>query len=392
MNVLGPLPAPLPRPCRSRLSAPSQGEGETFYDRFLERALQEGSTTDHLAYLDRGIDQSPLKSQIPCFPLRLQVYRPTQKAGQVYPLSGHLPRLEEGLDYLHPSITEACVCYGGWQDGQLTSRWEGRNATSPVQMWSATKTFPMLRVTVQAARSSPDSRLEDCQISPELPLTQAFDDIVSYRRGGSASNQHARTLKHFDTPQGLEDWLKSLTGHTQLTFQGGYGEPASHPQPELRDTRLGRVVLPPAGAEHKGQNLVCAYDLCRVIGNLAWHPHLPQESRISGLSGHGFETLSRALATDSARYVEVALEELGVKERVRDLVVLSKLGFGLSDQRQRWEAVYSAFVSFRDGQSGEVRQMALALRGHRAPEGDFSAVELDARMAASVAQILARQL
>ena len=392
MNALGPLPPPTPRSPAPKLGVSFQADGQTLYDQFLERALEEGSSSEHLAYLDRGIEQSPLKSQIPRYPLRLQVFRPTQKGAESYPKAGQLPQLQEGLDYLHPSISEACVCFGGWQDGKLTARWEGRHAIDPVQMWSATKTFPMLRVTVQAAGSSPESRLEDCQLAPELPITQAFDDIVSYRRGGSASNQHARTLKHFDTPENLENWLKSLTGSSQLSFRGGYGEPASHSQPQLRDTKLDRVVLQSAGAEHKGNNLVSAYDLCRVISNLAWHPHLPEESRIGGLPKSGFSTLSRALGTDSARYVEVALEELGVKDRVRDLVVLSKLGFGLSDQRQRWEAVYSAFVSYRDVQSGEVHQLALALRGNHAPEGDLSAVELDARMAASVAQILARQL
>ena len=69
-------------------------------------------------------------------------------------------------------------------------------------------------------------------------------------------------------------------------------------------------------------------------------------------------------------------------------MVLSKLGFGLSDQRNRWESVYSAFVSFRDRQTGRSHQLALALRGHHATEGTRPAVELDSRMASQVALIL----
>ncbi len=366
-----------------RVEIRGDATGEALYQRFLKQSITEGANADHLSFLDRGIDSSFLKDQIPAYPSRLHTLRPSPGPGEAYPATGVLPKLEKGLDFLHPDIHEACVCVGSSVDGELKTRWVGRNALEPAQMWSATKTFPMIRVAVKANTAN----LEKCTLNPgKVPLTRAFDAIVSYREGGSASNRHARTLKHFDTPAGLESWLQRSTGNQTLTFQGGYGEPASIARPVLMEGD--KTVLQASGFEHKGQNLVSAYDLCRMVSNVAWHPQLKPESRLPGLQQAGADTLTRALGTDSARFVDVSLDALGLKDRIENPVVLSKLGFGLSDQRQRWESVYSAFVSFTDKSTGETHQLALALRGHHAPGGERPAVELDARMAASVAQII----
>lgn len=69
------------------------------------------------------------------------------------------------------------------------------------------------------------------------------------------------------------------------------------------------------------------------------------------------------------------------------MVVLSKLGFGNSTSRGRWESVYSSFGSFTDTATGETHQLGMAFRGNKAG-GDAAAVEVDARMAAQTALVL----
>ncbi len=364
-------------------------DGEELYQRFLDRSIEEGSNADHLAYLDRGIDSSFLKSQIGSYPSRLSTTRPTPLGPALaYPDSGSLPSIEGGLEFLHPEIAEACLCLGSSHEGQLQARWLGRNALTPAQMWSATKTFPMMRAVIKAQQKSPRSNPEHWSIPGAGKLTEVFDAIVSYRQGGSRSNRLARTLKQFDSPVGQENWLKGLTGNQKLQFRGGYGESPSVARPSLVDQSNGSTLLKASGSDHTGSNLVSAYDLCRTLTNLAWHPLMNPQQRLPGLQQAGADTLVRALGTDSARFVDVALEELDLKDRLDHLVVLSKLGFGLSEERKRWESVYSAFVSFRERQTGRSHQLALALRGHHATEGTRPAVELDSRMASQVALIL----
>lgn len=372
---------------RTNLKAIDQDE--TLYRMFLKQSKAEGSNSDHLAFLDRGIDSSWLKREIAEYPHRLRTILPSSEAGSAYPKTGEMPTIESGLAFLHPDITQACVCVGGWQNGKLLGRWLGRRATAPEQMWSATKTFPMLRVAIRAQATSPPlPKLENCRIGSR-PLNKIFDSIVSYDEGASASNAWARCLKQFDTPQGLENWLKACTGNTGSRFRGGYGVAPTVARPTLVDSSTGKTLLRASGADHTGENLVSAYDLCRMLGNQAWHPHLTAETRIPGLQQSGADTLTNSLGKDSARFVDVSLQALGLKDRLENVVVLSKLGFGFSDTRKQWESIYSAFVALTDKQTQKSHQFALALRGRHAP-GSQAAVELDSRMAASVAQIIRR--
>lgn len=362
--------------------APVPVTGQGLYDYFLQQ--EEGHDADHLAFLDRGIDNSPLKEQIPDYPLRLIAVRPAEGASQPFPLLGKVPRLEN-LDFLHPDISHACVAVGSWHEGELHTRWLGRNATTPAQMWSATKAYPMVRTTIRANQVAPQTPLERCRLadsSQSVPVTEAFDAIVSYRQGGSASNRLARTLKHLHTPEGLEGWLKATTGNQNLTFRGGYGEPPSMARPTLKDGAATLLASP--GQEHKGANLVSAYDLTRMMAHLGWHYRLPAEKRLPDLADHGADTLARAFGTDSARFLEAAWEALGLADRIENPVVLSKMGFGLSDERNQWEEVYSAFIQFTDKQTGRSHQLALALKGFKAP-GERAAQKLDARMATEIA-------
>lgn len=366
---------------------PSATEAE-LYGRFLARAKKEGASSSHLAYLDRGYQGSFLKDQLSSYPARLHEVKPSPRGNLAsYPVAGQLPKLEAGLEFLHKDIQEACVCVGSFEGGELKARWHGRNATSPVQMWSATKAFPMMRVAIQAQAKPQPVLLEQTKIPGAGSLPEVFDKIVSYDAGVPASNALSRTLKQFDTPEGLDRWLKSVTGNKNLTFKGGYGAAPTVSRPNLVHTQTGETLLKASGADHSGENLVSAYDLCRTFTNLAWHSHLHQEERMPGLQRSGVGTLARSLGKDSARFVDVALEELGIKDRIQDVVVLSKLGFGNSSARGRWESVYASFVSFTDTATSKTHQVGIALRGNK-PGGDAAAVELDARMAAQVAMVL----
>ncbi|MBT9586713.1 hypothetical protein IV102_25445 [bacterium] len=367
--------------------APPPLDGEVLYDYFLKQ--QDGHTADHLAFLDRGIDNSPLKDQIAHYPSRLHSMRPDAGPGPTFPELGQMPDIDpHGLDFLHADISHACVAVGSWHNHQLSTRWMGRNATTPAQMWSATKPYPMVLTAIKAGSTPIDQcRLQDS--SQSIPVTQAFEAIVSYRQGGSASNRLARTFKHLHTPDGLEGWVKSVTGNQKLTFRGGYGEPATMARPRL--VHCSTTVLSSPGQEHKGNNLVSAYDLTRTVANLGWHSHLPTSKQLPNLEEKNADSLSRALGTDSARFFEAAWEALGLQERIEDPVVISKMGFGLSDERNQWEEVYTAFVQFTDKATQQRHQMAVALKGNQAPQ-DQAAQKLDSRMVAQIALIVQRQL
>jgi hypothetical protein len=58
----------------------------------------------------------------------------------------------------------------------------------------------------------------------------------------------------------------------------------------------------------------------------AWHWQLPVRSRIPNLQPSGLASIIRAMALDPARYIDVALETLGLTEFVRSPVILSASG------------------------------------------------------------------
>ncbi|MDQ7824840.1 MAG: hypothetical protein RDV48_18725 [Candidatus Eremiobacteraeota bacterium] len=409
-------------------------DAEALYSHFLKG--ESGATVEHLAYLDRGIDLSPYKNQISSYPSRLYLTpQAVHDDAPLYPALGEMPKIDEkALEFLHPEITNACVCIGTWENGKMHARWLGRNATEPVQMWSSTKIIPMANAVVKANQGSPSTVMEHCVVQssgrpsgrpviedpgensyivihPESdalekekpggaqgraqdPITvpAAFDAIVSYRKGGSMSNTLARMFKQFDTPEGLEGWMRRATGNTRSEFRGGYGEAPYFSRPAMLDTSTNKTVLKASGADHKGNNFVSAYDLSRLMTLLSWHPHLGAREQLPLIRQNGVDTLVRALGTDSARFADVAIDALGMKDRVRDPVIISKLGFGLSDIRKQYEEVYASYIQFTDGQTGRPCQVSITLRGAKPPSTPRAAMELDARMATQVALILQRLL
>jgi hypothetical protein len=368
---------------------------DALYTRYL--LGEKGHTPDQMAYQDRGIDASPYKDDIASYPQRLANLPGDGglSIASTYPPLGTIPDIDTtGLDFLHPDILEACVCIGRWDNGKPVTTWLGRNALEPVQMWSATKIIPMTHTVVKANQAHPTTSLDDAKVTDPsgarepIAIPAAFDAIVSYRQGASMSNQLARMFKQFDTPAELEGFLQNTTGNRATTFRGGYGEPPYIESPQLRDAS-GTEVLKAAGEDHRGDNFVSAYDLCRLMTQVAWHPHLAAGLRLPGAVQSGIDTLVRGLGTDSARFTDVAFESLGLQDRVQDPVIISKLGFGLSDIRKQWEQVYTAYVQFKDAQSGQTFVAAMALRGAR-PGPNEAALELDARMATEVTRIIDR--
>jgi hypothetical protein len=93
----------------------------------------------------------------------------------------------------------------------------------------------------------------------------------------------------------------------------------------------------------------------------------------------------------------VALERLNLHGVIGSVVILSKMGFGRSDTRDRTELVYSALIQFndrrgwREGQPAVHTTLAMTLLAAcGGGDPDQEARQVDARMAAEVTEILRR--
>lgn len=364
---------------------------------------------------DRPLTRAQRRS-LPHLPQRLQEFTQAwsvpENSAPDYPQRGVLPVLAaEGLDFLHPDITEACVCVGGQTDGQFRSRWLGRNPLRPVQFWSTTKIVPLLNVVAQVNRAFPQQSLENCRIqSPDgrwsLPFEQAAVNIVSYqgdalwqalrakpwmpallRRPSPNSNALSALLKRFETYAGLESWWQQITGNPELEFRGNYGRSPLLEWPELVDSRTQQVLLKAAPLMEKGDNHVSACDLTRLLSMLGWHGLLPAAARLPDVEWVGLAAVIRALGQDCARYVDEAIAVL--QWQPRSLLVLSKDGYGASDERHTDELTYTALV-WLTLPDAVPRTLAIALRAVRPNHGRPNSQHrmLDARMATAVTQIL----
>lgn len=412
------------------------------FQEFLRQ--QAGHNAAKLAFLDKGIHQSILEPHLKQYPLYLersvhQIARSSQpttspsKAPSLltqgklmaftnrepkqqpklkpdfaasltrYPQRGTLPTIDTAaLDFLHEDIPYACICVGDVVDGQLQVRWLGRNPLNNVELWSATKIIPLLELVDKMNSRTADADIDNQLIRARgskrgFSIYELAVDMINYKSSIGSSNSLAAMFKQFEAPQRLEAWLKGITGNQKLVFRGRYGEGAFINTPEVWDKRLKQVVLTATPAGQRGPNSISTYDLTRIITMLGWHPHLPPQSQLPGAQWKSLESVIRAMGSDSARYVDVALERLGLEQTMASPVVISKLGFGRSGQRNRTELVYSALVQFIDyhncDQPGglRLRTIGMTLLGaKKLGNGDREATELDARMAAEVTEILRR--
>ncbi|GAB4293909.1 MAG: hypothetical protein Fur0025_30350 [Oscillatoriaceae cyanobacterium] len=388
---------------------------QVFQD-FLRREI--GFDAYKLAFLDHSIDKSAYKSHVDSYPSRLKekpdtpnLTDPTSGPSvplakfDFYPVLGKIPAIDDkGLGFLHSDITEACIAIGQFFGGDIRARWLGKNALSNQQFWSVTKIIPILNVVSLANTKYPYIDVDNCMVRDRytgtpFPFHDLAVDVLTYETKIGSSNSISAAFKRFDTYLGLEKWLKKITGNDQLEFQGMYGEPPFFNWPELFDTKSQQVVLQAAPETPTGENALSAYDLTRIISMLGWHHHIPKPARFPGCQWDSLESVVRAMGKDTARYVDVALEKLGLQDVIKSPIIISKLGFGRSDSRNRTELTYSAFVQFsnqrpkQEGNPPQLISLALTLRGVKAlNDANAEATELDARMAAEVTEIIRRAL
>ncbi len=293
-------------------------------------------------------------------------------AWQKYPPLGQIPNIhEQALTWLHPSISEVCLCIARRYQGEIYTQWYGRSPLAPVQMWSTSKIIPMLALTLRASALAPNTNVEKWQIAG-YSFSQICDRILDYGdQERLTSNALAGMLKQFFCPEELQDWLVQITGNRQITFTGLHGEPPFLAQPTLwldEDCQIQPAPIPHAVGV--GQNLISAYDLTRILSLIAWHNYLPIANP------QHLKPLLSALTRDCARYLAVALSYTTVPYPAP--YTLSKMGFGFSDQRQRYEIAYTGYSSLADDLA-----ICLSLRGY-----DASALVLDARITTVIIEIL----
>lgn len=412
--------------------------GTSFFKRFkqIQDDMFAAHTADaeHFAFLDRGIDalrlgdlralpkrqtpESPFKKEIPHYPDALTIkpdgnslvcLAQPASAFQPYPSLGHKPFFTtgnlqgKGLDFLSDDIEQACLCIAGYDlDGQtLNASWYGREALNNVQFWSATKYLQAACVVCQANKLNPAINISDCRIrgkgANQSPIDEKFEDLfvdmVSYRnevdpsKGVERSNQIAHMLKHLcnSGEPDVQQWVSRLTGNDDLQFLGGYGFDALIDAPELY-ANVGPLVK--ARDPGSSSNRVSAYDLVRVITMLGWHNSLPSTARLPDAQWHSLSSLIKGLGTDTARYVDVALHELGLEQQILSPVILSKLGFGTLNQGTD-ALTYVALVQFIDPRPSprQLRSFAFALR---IPTSAALGPTHDAKMASEVTELLRR--
>lgn len=289
---------------------------------------------------------------------------------------------------------------GSFVNGEIWTRWFGKEALKPIQLWSTTKFIQVLNLVSKSNGIAPTVKLKDCLIRSGSRSGGFYDlvvDLVSYRSLLGSSNSVALMFKQFFTPTELDGWLKRMTGNGNLQFQGSYGEDPWLQTPSLVNQPTNQVILNSPNPSHRGNNFVSTYDLTRMISMLGWHAHLPTAVRLPAAQWQSLETVVRAMGTDTARYLDVAVETLGLASAMESPVLISKLGFGRSESRNRTELGYVAFFQYIDkrprakGKPGILRTISLALLAAQAAgDANDEARQVDARMAAEITEIVRR--
>jgi hypothetical protein len=380
-----------------------------------------------VAYLDRTIKNSPFESEVKNYPAYLgrkpdgttltsygEIFQLTGSEKTVtfsdYPSRGNLPEIDEdGLSFLDDSIGYGCVCVGSFVPGEdkIKTHWLGKKSLKPKQFLSATKFIGVLNTICKLNKMHPSCDVDNCIISDseddgrQYRFYSLLEDMVTYAgtHGLStkeSSNSIAAMFKRFSTYQGLENWIieitnkpKLITDEPKLKFKGVYGEEPVISSPVLFDKSSSndkkvvlRVAGPDTGRDHSDDaNLISAYDLVRLISMLGWHLHLPPSAKLPDAEWNSLESVVRAMGFDTARYIDLALETLGLVNVVSEPVIISKMGFGGS------ALTYVAFVRLVDNRQipSKLRTLAMALWTSPGPD-----TNRDNNMAAAVIEIIRR--
>lgn len=405
-----------PQPLTTPVLSKSDIDQEQIYHEFLKAAA--AGVEDKPALLYQGIQTSPYKEQIKDYPTRLR-HKPNgnllngtdDHTFNPYPAIGQIPKIDDqGLNFLHEDIKEACICVGSFSAGEFKTKWLGRNAISNQEFWSATKIIPLLNLVSLFNTKIPDADINFYKIRgvDQQGIQRIFSfydlarDLVSYEENIATSNSLAQMFKRFSPQLKLENWLKSITGNKELIFRGDYGDQPFIDQPEVIERSTEKVILMPSEPPNPNwtDNTISAYDLTRVISMLGWHNYISAESRLPGVNWKSLESVIKAMGTDSARLTDLAIKELTLQNSLDSVVIISKFGNGATILRHRTEAAYVALVQFvvRSPHKlgpAKLLTLSIALRGARAlkPRNlDREVVELDARMATEVTKILQRAI
>ena len=424
----------------TQLNALSYKPKREIFERFLNLAEQQSKK---YPYTDKDRQLSPLlywgltdqslyEPNIDYYPNRLKIKPDSKNLLSVstldknfttYPALGVIPKINnKSLSFLHEDIKEACICLGSFDQGKFLTKWLGRNALKNGEFWSGTKIIPLIYLL---HRSQPKNSLRNPKnyviqgltnekTDANLALAKIAQDIVSYQNDyleneEYSSNSLAAMLKRFVPQQKLETWLKEITGNKTLTFQGKYGANPFIEQPQLIDFSTGELILAadPKPANFCDCNNISAYDLTRMISLIGWNYYLAKEAQLFELPNSGLGILIKALRSDPARLTDLAMDELGIQENFKNVVILSKLGNGSTSYRRRTEAVYVALIQGIDYQTQPAKQIILSmtLRGGLALKNRYNdsgetnvevleqeRIQLDARMATEVTEILWRVL
>lgn len=364
----------------------------------------------HVAFLDRGIKNSPFEQEVKSYPAYLArkpdgstlvSYGKTfELAGsrktitfEDYPAIGTLPAIDaNGLDFLDDSIERACVCVGSFilGDDEIKAHWLGRNSLVESQFLSSTKFIGVLNAISKLNAAHPACDVDDCVIgygerNKRYSFSSLVEDMVTYAEKITFSNSIAAMFKRFSTRKELEDWTIRITGNQGIEFRGYYGRdfPAVIAAPIIFDTTLAgdQRVLKSAPEVGGGENSISAYDLVRLISMLGWHLHLPSGIRLPEAQWISLESVVRAMGLDTARYIDIALETLGLVNVVSEPVIIAKLGLGNS------ALTYVAHVRLVDNRLNPPKLRTLAMALWTRPG---STVTRDNNMAAAVTELIRR--
>jgi hypothetical protein len=356
------------------------------------------------AFVSRTINKSPFQQVINDYPSHLE-QKPdgasiisygdsfTLSTGVTvnfsdYPDRGKKATIDNtALNFLSSNISHACVCIGSFSDSgsPIKAHWLGKNADTPVTLWwSTTKFIGVLNTVCQINQNFIDTDVDDCVIeSPRHRFNDLVKDMVTYQ--GKSSNAIGALFKRFSKREVLNNWIEAQTGSNSLNFTGSYSEPELINPAKVKDKTNGNIVLSSGakGAETT-TNSLSAYDLVRLISMLGWHLHLPNNAKLPSAQWKSLESVVRAMGHDTARYVDVALETLGVVNVISEPVIISKVGWGPGSM------TYTAFVKFVDLRTtpSKLRTFALALRCPTPNDFDSQ----DTNLAAAVTEIIRRIL